>query len=87
MSQSITLELTREQEEFIKQSLASGRYRSEAEVVGEALALLQKHERENEDMRSIFAEAHRRNADLSSEEAEALVQEAIAETRKNNRSL
>jgi putative addiction module CopG family antidote len=60
----MTIEFTREQEQFIKQSLASGRYSSEAEVIREALALLQKQERELEDRRGIFTEAHRRNAHL-----------------------
>lgn len=39
----MTIELTREQEALIQEQLASGRYHSRAEVIAEALELLNDH--------------------------------------------
>lgn len=80
----MTIEFTREQEQFIKQSLESGRYSNEAEVIREALALLQKQERELEDMRGIFTEAHRRNAHLDVETTIDLIEEEVQAHRKGH---
>lgn len=41
----MTVLLTREQEALIKEHLSTGRYASEDEVIGEALALLKHHEK------------------------------------------
>ncbi len=78
----MTIEFTREQEQFIKQSLASGRYSTEAEVIRDALALLQKQERELADMRGIFTEAHRRNAQLDPEATFDLIEQEVQAHRE-----
>lgn len=78
----MTIEFTREQEQFIKQSLASGRYSNEAEVIREALDLLQKQERELVDMRGIFTEAHRRNAGLDPEATFDLIADEVQAHRE-----
>lgn len=78
----MTIEFTREQEQFIEQSLASGRYSNEAEVIREGLALLQKQERELVDIRDIFTEAHRRNAGLDPEATFDLVAEEVQAHRE-----
>ena len=80
----MTIEFTLEQEQFIKQSLASGRYSTEAEVIREALALLQKQERELADRRGIFTEAHRRNAGLDAEATFDLIEQEVQAHRKGH---
>jgi putative addiction module CopG family antidote len=48
----MTVSLTREQEALIKEHLSTGRYASEDEVIGEALTLLQHHEKTLEKLRA-----------------------------------
>jgi putative addiction module CopG family antidote len=80
----MSIEVTREQEQFIKQRLATGRYTSEAEVIQEAFSLLQKQERELEEMRSIFAEAHQRNANLDLDETTEMIEQEVQTHRKTH---
>lgn len=47
----MTVSLTREQEALIREHLSTGRYASEHEVIGEALALLKHHEKALEKLR------------------------------------
>jgi len=79
----MNVDFTNEQQQFIEQSLASGRYTTEAELLKEALSLLQKQERELADMRSIFAEAHQRNADLDMDATQALIEEEVQAHRQS----
>ncbi|MGL4610102.1 MAG: ribbon-helix-helix domain-containing protein [Trueperaceae bacterium] len=81
----MTIEFTSEQEQFIKQSLASGRYSNEAEVIREALALLQKQERELADMQGIFTQAHRRNTGLDVEATFDLIEQEVQAHRKGRK--
>jgi antitoxin ParD1/3/4 len=48
----MTVLLTHEQEALIKEHLSTGRYASEDEVIGEALALLKQHEKALEKLRA-----------------------------------
>jgi antitoxin ParD1/3/4 len=48
----MTVSLTREQEALIKEHLSTGRYTSEHEVIGEALALLKQREKALESLRA-----------------------------------
>ena len=52
----MTVSLTREQEALIKEHLSTGRYASEDEVIGEALSLLQHHEKALEKLRAEVGE-------------------------------
>lgn len=42
--QTMTVELTKEQEQLIEQQLASGRFRDKSEVIAKALTLLERHD-------------------------------------------
>jgi putative addiction module CopG family antidote len=52
----MTVSLSREQEQLIKEHLATGRYSSEDAVLNEALALLQRHEKAVEKLRAEIQE-------------------------------
>jgi putative addiction module CopG family antidote len=52
----MTVSLTSEQEALIKEHLSTGRYTSEHEVIGEALALLKQHEKTLEKLRADIKE-------------------------------
>jgi putative addiction module CopG family antidote len=80
----MNIEFTREQEQFLKQRLASGRYSSEAEVIQEAFSLLQKQERELEEMRSIFAEAHQRNVNLDPDATTEMIEQEVQAHQKSH---
>jgi putative addiction module CopG family antidote len=82
MLNPMTVKVTPQQEQFIKQSLATGRYSTEAEVIGDALALLQKQERELADMREVFTEAHHRNAGLDPEATFDLLEQEVQAHRE-----
>jgi putative addiction module CopG family antidote len=81
----MSIEVTREQEQFIKQRLATGRYTSETEVIQEAFSLLQKQERELEEMRNVFAEAHQRNAHLDLDETFEMIEQEVQAHRDNSK--
>lgn len=80
----MNVEFTNEQQQFIEQSLASGRYDTEAELLKEALSLLQKQERELADMRSIFAESHERNKHLDVDATQALIETEVQAHRQSS---
>ena len=82
----MNVEFTNEQQQFIEQSLASGRYGTEAELLKEALNLLQKQERELVDMRSIFTESHERNKHLDVDATQALIEAEVQAHRQSNQS-
>ena len=67
---SMTVEFTEEQEQFIQRQLATGRFASEADVIKQAVSLWQEREKNVEEMRDLFREAHKRNAHVDPEEAE-----------------
>ena len=81
----MTIDLTREQEQFIKQQLATGRFANESEVLQEALMLWQKQEQDLAEMRSIFSEAHQRNAQLDIDATEALIAAEVAAYRQSRK--
>jgi putative addiction module CopG family antidote len=81
----MTIRLTHEQEQFIKQKLATGRFANESEVLQEALSQWQKQEDDLAEMRSIFSQAHQRNAHLDIEATEALIAEEVRAQRQNRR--
>lgn len=84
----MTIDLTREQEALIEKQLASGRYRSRAEVLSEALELLDDHAQlEAAKLERLRKEIRR---GLESGEAEPLDMDAIiaeAEARHEERDL
>jgi len=49
--------LTADQEAFVRQGIAAGRYASESEAVAEALSLWEERERKRAEFRSSLAEA------------------------------
>jgi Arc/MetJ-type ribon-helix-helix transcriptional regulator len=77
----MTISLTREQETLVQKQLATGKFRSETEVISEALALL---ERKNAmaGMREALKASYERNRDLSAEEAMDLANEAVQQVRQ-----
>jgi len=84
----MSIELTTEQEALIQKHLATGRFTSKGDVIGEALQLLDRTSEREADMTS-FREAlnanREHNNDLSAEEADALANEAVQWARQNHR--
>ncbi|UCH24391.1 MAG: type II toxin-antitoxin system ParD family antitoxin [Trueperaceae bacterium] len=81
--EAMTIELTQEQEEFVQQQLASGRFASEAEVINEIFSLWQERERNVAEVRSLLREAQTRNAGVDLEKAESVIEDAIRDYRRN----
>ncbi len=82
----MTIELTNEQEQFIKQQLDTGVFASESEVFQEALSALQKQQRDLTELKDIFAESHKQNAHLNIEATEAMIAEEVrAHHQEQNR--
>ena len=79
----MTIEFTEEQIPFIRQQLATGRFASEAEVIKYAVSLWQKEERDIEEMRGLFREAHRRNAHLDPDATRQMINEEVKAHRRD----
>ena len=79
----MTIRLTREQEQLIEQRLATGRYANRSEVISEALVLLQQQD-DTSEMREIFAQVHKRNAELDLEDTIDLIEEVVREHRQGD---
>ena len=77
----MTIELTREQEVLIQKQLATGRFSSKDDVIGEALRLLER-QGEMEGFRDALRDSQERNRDLSEEEAADLADEAVRWARQ-----
>jgi putative addiction module CopG family antidote len=79
----MTISLTKEQEKLIQKQLADGKFGSEAEVISEALLLL---ERKNSmtSMKEALKASHEHNRDLSADEAMKLANEAVKFARQKN---
>ena len=60
----MTINLTKEQERAVERQLATGRFASRAEVISEALNLLEQQDDVLTDVRQAYREAHERNAGL-----------------------
>lgn len=80
----MTIELTQEQQQFIKKQLESGRFASETEVFQEALEALQRQQRDLDELKAIFADSHKRNAHLDVEATETLIAEEVRAHRQNH---
>lgn len=81
----MTIELTREQERLIEQQLATGNFTDEGDVIGEALALLQRQGEVVTEMRGAFREAHSRNANLDPQAESEVLEDVLKEHRQRNR--
>ncbi len=79
----MNVSLTKEQELLIQKQLATGKFGSETEVIGEALALLERKSM-MESMKEALVANHERNRDLSADEAMNLANQAIKQTRQKN---
>ena len=79
----MTVDFTKEQEQFIREQLASGQFASEADVIKEAVSLWQKQERDVEEMRGLFRKAHQRNAHLDPEATLQMIDDEIEEHRRS----
>ena len=72
----MTIELTREQEVLIQKLLATGRFSSKDDVMGEALRLLER-QGEVQGFRDALRDSQERNRDLGEEAAAELADEAV----------
>jgi putative addiction module CopG family antidote len=79
----MTISLTKEQEKLVQKQLASGKFGSEAEVISEALALLERKSAMSS-MKEALKTIHENNRDLSADEAMNLANEAVKYARQQN---
>lgn len=83
-SRTMTIELTREQERLIEQQLATGNFTDKGDVIGEALALLQRQGEVVAEMRGALREAHSRNANLDPQAESEVLEDVLKEHRQRN---
>jgi Arc/MetJ-type ribon-helix-helix transcriptional regulator len=77
----MTILLTKEQEMLVQKQLADGKFGSEAEVISEALTLLERKSSMNS-MKEALKSNHERNRDLSADEAMSLANKAVKHARQ-----
>ena len=72
-------------EQLVERKLATGRYADQGAVIEEALELMRQQDDALAELQNALGEAHRRNARLDPEAAEALVGGAVREDRLQRR--
>ena len=79
----MTISLTKEQEKLVQKQLAGGRFGSEAEVISEALMLLERKSAMS-GMKEALKDNLGNRSDLSADEAMTLANEAVKYARQQN---
>ncbi len=79
----MNVDLRPELEQLIERKLATGHYADRGSVIEEALELMREQDNAMVELREALTAAHRRNADLNPEEAEALVEDAVRKHRQS----
>ena len=72
-------------ERLVERKLATGRYADRGAVIEEALELMRQQDDALAELQDALGEAHRRNARLDPEAAEALVEDVLREDRLQRR--